>query len=213
MRRLLLHEYGLLKRYHLLAFLCILLCACSDIDSGFKCILPEGAELKTGDVVFRRGGGFTSQAVLAADRNGNYSHIGIVVEEGGEMMIVHAVPGEPDFDGDVDRVKMDTPERFFSSEYASIGEICRPIDSMTAINAAVEAYRVYKRNVLFDHDYNDADTTKMYCTELVVHAFKKAGITLIGPERHEVRLPIVNINCIVPSDIHESPYLKTVLTF
>lgn len=164
-------------------------------------------------MVFRRGGGFTSQVVLMADREGHYSHTGIVVEVEGKMMIVHAVPGEPDFDGDVDRVKMDTPERFFSSEYASIGEICRPIDSMTANNAAVEAYRVYKRNVLFDHDYNDADTTKMYCTELVVHAFKKAGITLIGPERHEVRLPILNINCIFPSDIHESPYLKTVLTF
>lgn len=208
------HEYSSqIQKTYLLTFFCITLCACSNNYTNYKCIMPEGAELKAGDVVFRRGGGFTSQVVLVADRKGNYSHTGIVVEAEGKTMIVHAVPGEHDFDGDVDRVKMDTPERFFSSEYASIGEICRSADSLAAINAALEAYNIYKRNVLFDHDYNDADTTKMYCTELVVHAFKKAGVTLVGPERHEVRLPILRINCIFPSDIHESPYLETVLTF
>ena len=196
-----------------LILFCYLYSSCTIRQSNYKCIMPKGAELKAGDVVFRRGGGFTSQVVLAADRKGNYSHTGIVVEAEGKKMIVHAVPGEHDFDGDVDRVKMDTPERFFSSEYASIGEICRSADSLAAINAALEAYNIYKRNVLFDHDYNDADTTKMYCTELIVHAFKKAGVTLVGPERHEVRLPILRINCIFPSDIHESPYLETVLTF
>ena len=208
------HEFGNhIRKTYLLAFIFITFCACSFNNTGYKCILPKGVRLKAGDVVFRRGGGFTSQVVLAADRKGNYSHTGIVAEAEGKMMIVHAVPGEHEFDDDVDRVKMDTPERFFSSEYAFIGEICRPLDSITAINAAAEAYKIYKRNVLFDHEYDDRDTTKMYCTELVVFAFKKAGVDLVGIERHTVRLPILKAECIFPSDIHESPYLETVFTF
>ena len=203
----------MIMRLSLLTILNVASCGCSNNYISYRCILPEKAELKAGDVVFRRGGGFTSQVVLAADRKGNYSHTGIVAEAEGKMMIVHAVPGEHEFDDDVDRVKMDTPERFFSSEYAFIGEICRPLDSITAINAAAEAYKIYKRNVLFDHEYDDRDTTKMYCTELVVFAFKKAGVDLVGIERHTVRLPILKAECIFPSDIHESPYLETVFTF
>lgn len=150
-------------------------------------------------MVFRRGGGFTSQVVLMADREGHYSHTGIVVEVEGKMMIVHAVvPGEHDFEGDVDRVKMDTQEHFFSFEYATIGEICRPLDSIVATKAAKEALYIYKRNMLFDHDYDDKDTTKMYCTEMVIYAFRRAGVELIGPKSHEVRIPLLNIDCLIP---------------
>ena len=75
---------------------CILLTGCIT-DGPFRSILPETVELRAGDVVFRRGGGLTSRAVLMADAQGQYSHIGIVVDSAGQKMIVHAVPGEPDF--------------------------------------------------------------------------------------------------------------------
>ena len=91
-----------------------------------QCILPVGTELREGDVVLRMGGGVTSHAVVAADRGGQYSHVGIVVDSCGHPMIVHAVPGEPDFAGDVDRVKMDSPEKFFSSMTASCGAVRQP---------------------------------------------------------------------------------------
>lgn len=55
--------------------------------------MPDDCQLKTGDVVFRRGSGLTSHVVLAADVNGNYSHLGIVVDSAGIKMVVHAVPG------------------------------------------------------------------------------------------------------------------------
>ena len=102
---------------------CLLLAGCTSGEP-FRNILPEDFELRTGDVVFRRGGGFTSKVVLAADVNGEYSHIGIVVDSAGTKMIVHAVPDEPDYEGDEDRVKMEAPERFFSTQYTLIGEVC-----------------------------------------------------------------------------------------
>lgn len=195
----------------ILLLLCLMLVGCASGD--FHSILPEGVQLKTGDVVFRRGGGLTSRAVLMADAKGEYSHIGIVVDSAGQKMIVHAVPGEPDFEGDEDRVKMDRPEHFFSTEFTIIGEICRPKDSLIAARAAEVAIRQYRKGVLFDHDYDDRDSTKMYCTELIAYAFRQAGHEIIGSERHHVNLPIVRADCIFPSDIHSSDFLESILMF
>lgn len=175
-------------------------------------ILPSGVVLKPGDVVFRRGGGVASRVVLAVDRKGNYSHTGIVVDSCGVMMIVHSVPDEPDFEGDIDRVKMDSPDRFFSSQYAVIGEVCRPVDSVLALKASHIAFQVYRRGVAFDHDYDESDTTRMYCTELLEYAFVRAGCSLAGDRRHDVSLPFLHTRCILPSDIYCSPLLRSVLT-
>ena len=177
------------------------------------CLLPQDAELRPGDVVFRRGEGLTSQVVLVADREGDYSHTGIVVDSCGTLLIVHAVPGEPDFEGDPDRVKADSPERFFSSTYATIGEVCRPADSVIAVKAAEIAWQAYKRHTLFDHDYDDEDTTRLYCTELVAYAFSRAGQDIVEGRGHHINLPILQTDCVFPSDIYASEFLKTVIQF
>ena len=176
-------------------------------------ILPQDVVLQTGDVVFRRGGGLTSRIVLTADRSGQYSHVGIVVDSCGIPMIVHAVPGEHDSATDIDRVKMDTPERFFSCMHASTGLVCRPIDSCVARHAASIAMEVYRCGVAFDHEYDDADTTRMYCTELIEYAFSRAGHSLAENRRHVVHLPFLETKCIMPSDIFESAFLVPVITF
>lgn len=202
----------MIERMLLLPLACLLLAGCTE-GKDYRCILPADAKLRAGDVVFRRGGGLTSQAVLAADVDGNYSHVGIVVDSAGTMMIVHAVPGEPDFEGDPDRVKMDRPERFFSTEFTVVGEVCRPLDSMTARRASEVAMAQYRRGTLFDHDYNDLDTSRMYCTELIAYAFRQAGHEVVDSTRHKVRLPTMQADCIFPSDIHSSPFLESVYMF
>ena len=196
------------------AVIVLMTVGCGEKEQGHRCLLPEGTELREGDVVFRRGGGLVSHVVVAADRGGNYSHIGIVVDSAGVKMIVHAVPDEPDYEGDIDRVKMDRPETFFSSKYTSVGEVCRfKGDTAIAHKAALAAMAVYKRYTPFDHDYDDRDTTKMYCTELVVHSYKLAGVDIAGKERHHVNLPFLQAYCIFPSDVHESKKFETVTIF
>ena len=195
-----------------LVCLAMILVSCGEREEEHS-ILPEDFALRAGDVVFRRGEGITSRVVLATDANGNYSHVGIVVDYAERRMIVHAVPGEPDFDGDVDRVKMDTPEKFFSYKNASKGEVCRTGDSSTAQRAADVALRIYRRGTLFDDKFDDQDTSKMYCTELIVYAYRHACIDLTEGRRHKIDLPIIKAACILPSDIYASRHLKPMIKF
>lgn len=178
-------------------------------------IFPAGCELKTGDIVFRRGGGISSHAVMMADRHGRYSHVGIVVDSAGKKMIVHAVPDEPDFEGDLDRVKMETPEKFFSAINANAGEVKRLAgDTLTPRKAAAYAMEIYNRNTLFDHEYDDSDTTKMYCCELVEFAYAKAGMSLAGTGRHDISLPgLKKFHCMLPSDICNNKSLIKIIAF
>ena len=180
---------------------------------GSQSILPAACRLSPGDVVFRRGGGVTSHAVLLADGGGVYSHVGIVVDSCGVAMIVHAVPGEPDFEGDEDRVKLDEVEKFFSSIYANKGAVMRCQDSLKASVAEDVALSVYRRGVLFDHDYEIGDTTKMYCTEVVMYAYQRAGLNLVSNAPHGISLPLVQTDVYFPSDVYESKWLRTIVSF
>ena len=192
--------------------LCIL--ACSDgVSVQGDTIFPSDIQLKTGDVVFRRGSGFTSQAVIIAEHGGAYSHVGIVVDSAGVPMIVHAVPGEPDYDGDEDRVKMDSPEAFFSKVRAQRGAVYRHADSIVAQRAAQEAFKSYRRGVLFDHDYDSSDTTKMYCTELVVYAYGKTPYPLTDVENEHLKLVGFETDCILPSALLKCKDLRKMKAF
>lgn len=182
-------------------------------DQGRTVILPPDTSLQPGDVVFRSGRGIASYMVVAAERGVGYSHVGMVVDSCGVMMIAHAVPDEPDFEGDVDRVKLDTPEQFFCTERAKVGEVCRPQNVARAARAAEVALQAYRRGVLFDHDYDDSDTTRMYCTELVTYALSRAGYDLSLLQRQQVNLPGVHALCVLPSGVHSLPFLKKVAAF
>ncbi|MBR4898893.1 MAG: hypothetical protein IKZ48_08925 [Prevotella sp.] len=193
-----------MNRYRLSLMLLILLSACTDRQAGDGSVLPQDCRLRVGDVVLRCGSGLLSHAVLMAEGSrGVYSHVGIVVDSAGVQMIVHAVPDEPDFEGDIDRVKMEAPEAFFRRTKAQRGAVLRHRDSLVAQRAAIQALKAYQRRVLFDHEYNDADTTRMYCTELIVYAFDRAGAALQGVEHQRLPLPGLDYECVMPSDIFE----------
>ena len=139
-------------------FIAALYCGCGNGDyRTMKSILPINVTLQEGDVIFRKGTGMASRVVTTADNDGVYSHVGIVVRKGNALMVVHAVPDEHDFDGDVDRVKLDSLDRFYSESYASRGEIMRHGDSIAASMAARKALEVYERGTLFDNDYDDEE--------------------------------------------------------
>ena len=197
----------------LLIWGCLLFASCKSTKQESHCILPDDIVLQEGDVVFRMGSGIESHAVRLMDSGGDYSHVGIVVDTMGCMMVVHAVPGEPDYEGDVDRVKLDEVQTFFSSVHAGRGSVMRASDDQVARCAARVALDIYRRGVLFDGDYDSADTTRMYCTELVMYAYHRAGLTLVTTKPHEVDLPMLHAKAYYPSDVYRSGHLKSVVKF
>jgi hypothetical protein len=202
-----------MKRIMVLSvILTIMFSACNNSERGGS-IMPVGVELHEGDVVFRRGSGLTSRVVIGVDSQGAYSHVGIVVDSAGTKMIVHAVPDEHDYEGDIDRVKMDKPEVFFSDVRALCGEVLRHIDAEAGRKAASEAVALYRRRIPFVHDYDDSDTTRMYCTELVTYAYRKAGSPLRGIQHHELVFLSLETNCVLPSDILGCKDLQKIIKF
>ena len=125
----------------------------------------------------------------------------------------HAVPGEPYYKGDPDRVKMTPIGDFYARGYAQAAAVMRPLDYEAGRRAARKALEVYRRGTRFDHDFDDRDTSAMYCTELVVHAYRAAGVELVGPERAGLKLPLVERRCILPSQVERSDELKRIYMF
>lgn len=170
--------------------------------------------LQEGDIVFRCGTGFTSRAVLAADTRGSYSHIGIVVKHENHWKVVHAVPGEPDFEGDHDRVKMEDIAVFFDRKRAVKGALMRLLsDSTRCIRAAGHAVGLFLSDIKFDHSYNLNDTTRMYCTKLIDHVYMRQGIDLREGRISRINIPGLSGDYILPSDIQQSALLYMVYNF
>ncbi len=175
--------------------------------------LPEEL-FREGDIVFRRGTGLTSRIVLATDSEGRYSHIGILKKESEAWYVIHAVPGEPDFRGDKDRIKMEPVERFFDARKATRGAVMHvQADSVLACRAARSALALFRKHVLFDHDYDLADTTRMYCTELIDYVYRKEGIDLSEGRITSVNIPGMTGDYIMPNDIAQSKRLCLIYYF
>lgn len=166
-----------------------------------------------GDIVFREGRGWESRIIQMMNPHGKYTHAGIVTDSGSTWMVIHAVPNEPDYEGDVDRVKMEPVTAFFDQSRAIHGEVKRIDDTDKAQKAASVAFRLYRQHTPFDHAYDDTDSTRMYCTELVDFAFRKAGINLTDKQDRRNGFTGFTGNYLFPSDLCESPYLTSIFKF
>lgn len=167
--------------------------------------------LRDGDLALRQGTGLDSEAVLRLDSaGGQYSHIGIVVNDNGKWKVVHAVPGESR-DG-IDRVKIEPIDTFFLSTRAAHGAVMRlrGCSAVAAREAAQSAARLV--GVPFDYNYNWQDTTRLYCTQLIAVAYSSAGIDLLSGVPRLSGRNTKNI-IVFPGDIASNDSLTTIFQF
>jgi hypothetical protein len=202
-------------RYSRYLVVAVLLAACGGgRDEEARDFASIKAELQAGDIVFRRGTGMVSHAVLTADRGGAYSHTGIVVDDGGVLKIVHVVPGEPDANGVKDRIKAEAPELFFALDNAVEGAVMRiQNEEDIAERAARRALALVETGVAFDHDYDLQDTTRMYCTELLQFVFERERCDLTDGARSHISIPGFAGEYILPTDIQDSPRVRSIYRF
>ena len=182
----------------------------SSFDSGSyrERELPDLCE---GDLVFRKGRSLVSRVVLMNDRSSAYSHVGMVAFINGEPFIVHAVPGEPDENGE-EKVKCDMPADFLDVEKASLFAVFRLVEDEKhlAKTAAQEALDYYKKGLSFDKAFDFRSDDKLYCTELVWKAYLEAGINLTGNEFHVLTLNLLTDSIILPGQLIESKLLTQI---
>lgn len=166
--------------------------------------------LKQGDIAFRKGEGIVSEIVLHSDADGLYSHIGIIVIHNDSIKVVHSVPGEGDFDG----VKIEPIEVFYAPNRAVKGEIMRmPLTDSQRSLISERALEKASQRVIFDHDYDIEDTTKLYCTELVELLFAQCDVDLSQNRMTEVNVPGFSGKYIMPSDIYKNTNLTTIFKY
>jgi uncharacterized protein YycO len=130
-------------------------------------------------------------------------------------MVVHITPGERKPKETVDKIKMESLEAFFARDKAKQGVILHFVDSAECSKQAAQyAKMLFEEEILFDHDYNLDDSTKMYCSEMVWRVYMKAGRDITEQRRSEVpsSFPLSGIY-ILPSDIYQNDKLTIVYEF
>lgn len=208
------HDMRTLYASFLIALTLLPVWGCRNKARDDASIFPPAVTLQEGDIVFRRGTGLTAQAVLYADEEGLFSHVGIVAKQRGQWMVVHAVPDEPDFPGDIDRVKAEGIDKFYAMSRAAAGKVLRYADAEVARRAAGKALRMLADSIPFDHAYNSADSSKLYCCELVERAYIQAGASLVGTGRHNIDYPSLHLrNVVMPGDYRNVASLTEIIQF
>lgn len=166
--------------------------------------LPYG-EMREGDLVFRCGIGVFSRAVTAVEEEGLYSHVGLLLKDSTEWVVVHSVPREPDFKGDFDRVKKEPVESFLSMKMAAKAAFAHTglADSLKLDEMRASAFQAFRDSLRFDDGYSLQDSTRQYCSEFVWRLYRRAGIDLSEGRRMRMSVFLMDGECILPEHLYK----------
>ncbi len=171
-------------------------------------------EFRNGDIAFRRGSGLASNIVLQTNRRGSFSHVGVIMNIDNEWQVVHEVPDEGESRMD-DKIYAEPIGEFFNTMKAASGAVYRLSGIDSASQEAVCRYleEQLRNNTLFDHKYDLADSSKLYCSELVWHGFLRAGIDITKGSRTMISFPGIGEEQILPADIEYNEDLELMYRF
>ena len=165
------------------------------------------AVAQPGDVVFRRGRSLLSRVVLSGDDRPQFSHVGIVAEQEGALVVVHATPGN---DVSVpEPLRTEPLAAFFAPEAAEAGALRRPRDPALGRAAAAAAQRLAPGRT-FDADLDLGTDDRLYCTELVWKAYREAGLDLTSGRFDRASGLLHDGPMVFPSTLLHTPHLAPV---
>ncbi len=184
----------------------------SETETSSLAPLFDGLELRSGDVVFRRGRSLVSHSVMTLDRESRFSHVGLLRVSNDRVQVIHALPeGE---DGSGGSIQIESLKKFLATRRASAAALYRlRSPSQTIADAAAEtAYGYLLAAVPFDDAFDAVDNSSLYCTELVWAAYREAGVDLVGSNFVELRTALRSGSFIYPSSLSESRLLQELRT-
>ncbi len=180
------------------------------ININLDCISPEKnqkkfdsfnfSRLRDGDLIFKMCLYLDSEIVNLVDKNGNYSHVGIIVKRGGMIFVLSSEPNAG--------VEFQNINDFLKD--ASSFSIFRLNVNENLTEKAVKAGKTFL-NRPFDNNFDLTNNNKIYCTELVWKSFLKAGFDLTcGKFNHFNFIFFKKKNYILPSLLLSSKKIKKI---
>lgn len=129
----------------------------------------EVRQLKTGDIVFCVGQSMKSDMVrTASNRNAVFSHVGFVVRNDDESMMVH-------MSADADTIRCESFADYICTSKATMLSFYR-ISTLTdtgCIQGVLDS--LLAKKIPFDYHFDFDDSHELYCTELIVKVAKATG--------------------------------------
>ena len=170
----------------------------------------DAALLRDGDIIFRRGVSVESEAVMALDGNGDYSHVGIIKFINGQPQVIHVTADEPPGSPDVTRIE--PLAQYLEPARASAAAVYRiRMDERRFIAGALRTADGYvTARVPFDSAMDLNSPSAMYCTELVWRAYHEAGLDLVDGKFETMTTPLLRGQFILPSTLRQSPHLEMI---
>ncbi len=161
--------------------------------------------LNNGDLVLRCGRSTESYAVYLADKNAEFTHLGIISIEDEIPFVIHVVPDKNKL------VRKESLKEFLKPKNASEFAIYRSHYNKFFLDKVVqEANSFYLKKYEFDDKYDLETDSKLYCTELVLKAFNNAGISLKVKVK-VLKYGIGKHNIIFPSEFTKAPIFNRII--
>jgi hypothetical protein len=154
-----------------------------------------------GDLVFRYGNGFWSPYFRdASPVHKRFSHAGVIVFRNGLPWVMHA---EANSLTGVGKAHMVTLEEYLAeaSDYAFFR-----LDAPRILRARIAAVAVSYTGRPFDTSFDTQEASKLYCSELVMHAVNEGcGHPVIRPS------VIRGISIVTIDDCYRDPHVKEIM--
>lgn len=164
----------------ILLTLVFVLCSCRPASEPNN-LAMDASLLQPGDLIYRLGNGLYSVYFKDFSRTEKlYSHVGVVAKmaSGDSLWVVHSEASELTGQGNV---RMETLPIFLKDSNSWAVYRLKKEEKVRS-KIAHRALEYYHRAVPFDLEFDVADSTAFYCTELVMHCVNAAiGEYLIQP--------------------------------
>lgn len=167
----------------------------------------DHVDLHDGDLIFRRGRDVASRLVLSAGDSSRFSHVGMIVTWRNSPFVLHSMPTEG---GTRDGVRLESLASFSAAENASAVAVYRVRKIESEQRDRIRAFGLRQVGKPFDYRFELSDTSRIYCSELLVSSLAAGGIDVIPSVRlMEVMTAVEPL--LSPDDLRKSSLLDVLL--
>ena len=189
------NAYVMLKKHSLFVLVLLLLGGFSfvflyekksqkaEMANTYSLTQAEENALQEGDIILRHGFGLISDAIAKYAKDPySISHCGMVVKDStGNWAVIHTVSNSL---AEIDGMQKDELKKFVreSQPNSIIVTRYRFQNEEQRQKAVAQAYYYLQKQIPFDNEFNSADSSKFFCTELIWNVFYHGiGIDLYEP--------------------------------